>query len=103
MSNVTAGLAILELARGDLSIATFNRVHSALAMMSIALCGSEEQKQRFLPPMARLEKIGAFGLTEPYHGTDVVALETTARKDGDTYMLNGHKRWIGNANSPTTW
>src|SRR3954454_2879533 len=65
MSNVTAGLAIMELARGDLSISTFAGVHSALAMMSIALLGSEEQKQRFLPPMARLEKLGAFGLTEP--------------------------------------
>jgi len=97
MSNVTAGLVIMELARGDLSISTFAGVHSALAMMSIALLGSEEQKQRFLPPMARLEKIGAFGLTEPAHGTDVVQLETTARRDGDSYVLNGHKRWIGNA------
>jgi glutaryl-CoA dehydrogenase len=97
MSNVTAGLAIAELARGDLSIATFMGVQSALAMMSIALLGSEDQKQRFLPAMARLEKIGAFGLTEPYHGTDVVVLETTARRDGDAYVLNGYKRWIGNA------
>ncbi|MEU9370173.1 acyl-CoA dehydrogenase family protein [Streptomyces avermitilis] len=97
MSNVTAGLVILELARGDLSISTFAGVHSALAMMSIALLGDEEQKQRFLPPMARLEKIGAFGLTEPAHGTDVVKLEATARRDGDSYVLNGHKRWIGNA------
>lgn len=97
MSNVTAGLVILELARGDLSISTFCGVHSALAMMSIALLGSEEQKQRFLPPMARLEKIGAFGLTEPAHGTDVVKLEATARRDGDSYVLNGFKRWIGNA------
>ncbi|WP_127355731.1 acyl-CoA dehydrogenase family protein [Actinacidiphila soli] len=96
MSNVTAGMVILELARGDLSISTFTGVHSALAMTSIALLGSEEQKQRFLPPMARLEKIGAFGLTEPAHGTDVVKLETTARRDGDFYVLNGHKRWIGN-------
>jgi glutaryl-CoA dehydrogenase len=94
---VTAGLVILELARGDLSISTFSGVHSALAMMSIALLGSDEQKQRFLPPMARLEKIGAFGLTEPAHGTDVVVLETSARKDGEFYVLNGHKRWIGNA------
>lgn len=97
MSNVTAGMVILELARGDLSISTFAGVHSALAMMSISLLGSEEQKQRFLPSMARLEKIGAFGLTEPAHGTDVVKLETTARRDGDGYVLNGHKRWIGNA------
>ncbi len=97
MSNVTAGMVILELARGDLSISTFSGVHSALAMMSIALLGSEEQKQRFLPPMARLEKIGAFGLTEPAHGTDVVKLESTARRDGDSYVLNGYKKWIGNA------
>ncbi|MFD4653184.1 MULTISPECIES: acyl-CoA dehydrogenase family protein [unclassified Streptomyces] len=97
MSNVTAGVVIMELARGDLSMSTFMGVHSALAMMSIALLGSEEQKERFLPQMARLEKIGAFGLTEPAHGTDVVKLETTAHRDGDSYMLNGHKRWIGNA------
>ncbi|MFF7756153.1 MULTISPECIES: acyl-CoA dehydrogenase family protein [Streptomyces] len=97
MNNVTAGVVIMELARGDLSMSTFMGVHSALAMMSIALLGSEEQKQRFLPPMARLEKIGAFGLTEPAHGTDVVKLETTAHRDGDSYVLNGHKRWIGNA------
>ncbi|MFF8731648.1 acyl-CoA dehydrogenase family protein [Streptomyces sp. NPDC015171] len=97
MSNVTAGIVILELARGDLSMSTFMGVHSALAMTSIGVLGSEEQKQRFLPPMARMEKIGAFGLTEPAHGTDVVKLETTARRDGDSYVLNGHKRWIGNA------
>jgi glutaryl-CoA dehydrogenase len=97
MSNVAAGMVILELARGDLSMSTFSGVHSALAMTSIALLGSEEQKQRFLPPMARLEKIGAFGLTEPAHGTDVVKLESTARRDGDSYVLNGYKRWIGNA------
>ncbi|MFI9779225.1 acyl-CoA dehydrogenase family protein [Streptomyces sp. NPDC051956] len=97
MSNVTAGVVIMELARGDLSMSTFMGVHSALAMMSIALLGSEEQKERFLPQMARLEKIGAFGLTEPAHGTDVVKLESTAHRDGDSYVLNGHKRWIGNA------
>ncbi|MFJ8159098.1 acyl-CoA dehydrogenase family protein [Streptomyces sp. NPDC094468] len=97
MSNLTAGIVIMELARGDLSMSTFMGVHSALAMTSIALLGSEEQKQRFLPPMARMEKIGAFGLTEPAHGTDVVKLQTEARRDGDSYVLNGYKRWIGNA------
>jgi glutaryl-CoA dehydrogenase len=97
LDNLTTGLAVMELARGDLSLATFMGVQSALAMMSIALLGSEEQKQRFLPAMARLEKIGAFGLTEPYHGTDVDLLETSARRDGDVYVLNGYKRWIGNA------
>lgn len=95
--SITTGLAVMEFARGDLSVATFNGVHSVLGMNSIALCGSEEQKQRWLPAMARLEKIGAFALTEPYHGSDVVVLETTARRDGDSYVLNGHKRWIGNA------
>jgi glutaryl-CoA dehydrogenase len=97
LGSLTTGLAVMELARGDLSLATFMGVQSALAMMSIALLGSEEQKQRFLPAMARLEKIGAFGLTEPYHGTDVDLLETSARRDGDAYVLNGYKRWIGNA------
>jgi glutaryl-CoA dehydrogenase len=66
-------------------------------MSSLAMCGSEEQKQRWLPAMARLEKIGAFALTEPNHGSDSVALETRARRDGDSYVLDGAKRWIGNA------
>jgi glutaryl-CoA dehydrogenase len=66
-------------------------------MQSIYLLGSEEQKQRWLPPMARMEKIGAFALTEPEHGSDSVALETTARRDGSEWVLNGRKRWIGNA------
>src|SRR5579859_2784445 len=65
MSAVAAGLLALELARGDASVCTFFGVHSGLAMTSIALLGSEEQKQRWLPPMARLELIGAFALTEP--------------------------------------
>jgi glutaryl-CoA dehydrogenase len=97
MSDIASGLVMLELARGDASVATFFGVHSGLAMHSIALLGSEEQKQRWLPPMARLEKIGAFGLTEPNHGSDAVALETRARRDGHEYVLNGAKRWIGNA------
>ncbi|GCE29524.1 acyl-CoA dehydrogenase [Dictyobacter alpinus] len=97
MSTVAAGLIGLELARGDASICTFYGVHSGLAMSSIAMLGSEEQKQRWLPAMARMEKIGAFGLTEPNHGSDAVALETRAQRDGDSYMLNGSKRWIGNA------
>jgi glutaryl-CoA dehydrogenase len=58
--------------------------------------GSEEQKQRWLPPMARLEKISAFALTEPEHGSDSIGLETTARRDGDFYVIDGAKRWIGN-------
>lgn len=97
MSRLAAGLVAMEMARGDGSINTFLAVQSGLAMGSINLLGSEEQKQRWLPAMARLEKIGAFGLTEPDHGSDSVALETTARRDGDSYILNGKKRWIGNA------
>jgi glutaryl-CoA dehydrogenase len=87
----------LELARGDASICTFYGVHSGLAMSSIAMLGSEEQKQQWLPRMARMEKIGAFALTEPQHGSDAVLLETRAHRDGSSYVLNGAKRWIGNA------
>jgi glutaryl-CoA dehydrogenase len=97
LSRLAAGLVSAELARGDGSINTFFGVHSGLAMGSVAMLGSEEQKQRWLPAMARLEKIGAFGLTEPEHGSDSVALETTARRDGDAWVLDGRKRWIGNA------
>jgi glutaryl-CoA dehydrogenase len=97
MSAVGSGLLTYELSRIDGSIATFFGVHVGLAMQSIYLLGSEEQKQRWLPPMARLEKIGAFALTEPDHGSDSVALETTAERDGGGWVLNGRKRWIGNA------
>ena len=85
-------------ARVDPSIGTFYGVHSGLAMGSIYLCGSEEQKRRWLPPMARLEAIGAFGLTEPEVGSGAAGgLTTTARRDGDGWVLNGQKNWIGNA------
>jgi glutaryl-CoA dehydrogenase len=94
---VAAGLIALELARGDASVCTFFGVHSGLTMNSIALLGSEEQKQRWLPPMARMEKIGAFALTEPDHGSDAVALETRAVRVDNEYVINGVKRWIGNA------
>jgi glutaryl-CoA dehydrogenase len=97
MSALGSGLVALELARGDASICTFFGVHSGLAMSSIAMLGSEAQKQRWLPAMARMEKIGAFALTEPDHGSDAVALETRAHHDGDSWVLDGAKRWIGNA------
>ena len=97
MSAVGSGLVTYELSRIDGSIGTFLGVHVGLAMKSIYLLGSEEQKQRWLPPMARMEKIGAFALTEPDHGSDAVILETTARRDGSEWVLNGRKRWIGNA------
>ncbi|MGO3147475.1 MAG: acyl-CoA dehydrogenase family protein [Leucobacter sp.] len=90
------GIQALELARGDGSINTFFAVHSGLAMGTINTLASDEQKQRWLPRMARLEMIGAFALTEPEHGSDSVALETHATRVGDTYVLNGRKRWIGN-------
>ena len=96
MSPIATGLVHMELNRGDGSLGTFLGVQSGLAMRSIALLGSEEQKQRWLPPMASLEKLGAFALTEPLHGSDSVALETTAYRDGDTWVVNGQKRWIGN-------
>jgi alkylation response protein AidB-like acyl-CoA dehydrogenase len=92
------GLVAMELAKFDASIATFFGVHSGLAMGSIALVGSEEQKQKWLPPMARMEKIGCFGLTEPLVGSGTGGgLTTTAKREGDTWVLNGQKRWIGNA------
>jgi len=97
-STVLDGMMMMELARVDSSMATFRGVHSGLAMGSIYLCGSEEQKQRWLPPMARLEKIGSFGLTEPEVGSGTArGLTTTARRDGDSWVLNGQKKWIGNA------
>jgi glutaryl-CoA dehydrogenase len=99
-STMLAGFIAMEIARIDCSCATFFGVHSGLAMGSIYLCGSEEQKQKWLPPMARLEKIGSFGLTEPLVGSGASrGLLTTARRDGDAWVLNGQKKWIGNA----TW
>jgi glutaryl-CoA dehydrogenase len=96
--NLLDGMAAMEVARVDSSMATFLGVHSGLAMGSIYLCGSEEQKQRWLPPMARMEKIGAFGLTEPDVGSGAArGLTTTARRDGDEWILDGQKKWIGNA------
>ena len=97
-STVLDGLQAMEMARVDSSMATFFGVHSGLAMGSIYLCGSEEQKQQWLPAMTRWEKIGAFGLTEPGVGSGTAGgLTTTARRDGDTWILNGQKKWIGNA------
>ena len=96
MTPLARGLVNMELHRGDGSLGTFLGVQSGLAMKSIALLGSEEQKQRWLPAMAQLAAIGAFALTEPTHGSDSVALETTARRDGDSWVLDGAKRWIGN-------
>ena len=92
------GMIALEIARVDASLATFFGVHTGLAMGSIMLCGSDAQREEFIPKMAAGELIGCFALTEPDHGSDVArGLETTARRDGDQWVLNGAKRWIGNA------
>ena len=92
------GVLAMQIARTDPSMSTFMGVHGGLAMGSIYLCGSEEQKQRWLPEMARMEKIGAFALTEPDAGSDIAGgLSTTARRDGDEWVLDGQKKWIGNA------
>jgi glutaryl-CoA dehydrogenase len=96
MSTVAAGLIQMELSRGDGSLGTLLGVQAGLAMRSIAAFGSEEQKQRWLPRMARMEALGAFALTEPEHSSDSVALETTAERQGDEYVIDGAKRWIGN-------
>ncbi|WP_024519654.1 acyl-CoA dehydrogenase family protein [Bradyrhizobium sp. Tv2a-2] len=97
-NQLLVGLVAMEMARVDASIATFFGVHSGLAMGSIAIAGTEEQKQKWLPPMARMEKIGCFGLTEPLVGSGAGGgLTTTAKREGDTWVLNGQKRWIGNA------
>lgn len=92
------GIIAMEIARVDASVATFFGVQSGLAMGSIYLCGSEEQKQEWLPKMQKLECIGAFGLTEPEVGSGAAGgLTTTCEKTEDGWVLNGQKKWIGNA------
>ncbi|WP_288833263.1 acyl-CoA dehydrogenase family protein [uncultured Corynebacterium sp.] len=85
----------MEFARCDASTATAVIVQAGLAMQSINLCGSEEQKKEFLGPMSRMEIRGAFALTEPDHGSDSIGLETTATREGDEWVINGEKKWIG--------
>jgi glutaryl-CoA dehydrogenase len=97
MTAVGQGLVSYELGRLDGSIGTFLGVHVGLAMKSIYLLGTPEQRERWLPAMARLDTIGAFALTEPEHGSDAVALEATARRDGESWVISGRKRWPGNA------
>lgn len=97
-SAVYRGWAALELGRVDASVATFIGVQSGLAMNSIAVAGSDEQQREWLPRMATGEIVGAFGLTEPYSGSDSAkGLRTTARREGNAWVLDGEKRWIGNA------
>lgn len=97
-SRLLSGFLALEICHTDPSTNTFYGVHSGLAMGSIHRCGSDEQKQRWMPAMARMDQIGAFALTEPHGGSDVAGgLETTARCEGDEWVLTGQKKWIGNA------
>lgn len=97
-SSLMDGIIASEFGRIDPSIATFLGVQSGLAMGSIYLCGSDAQKQEWLPAMQKLEKIGAFGLTEPLVGSGTAGgLTTTCRREGDHWVLNGQKKWIGNS------
>ncbi|MCS0637737.1 acyl-CoA dehydrogenase family protein [Streptomyces sp. LP05-1] len=95
---LVAGLTSMELSRVDPSFATFYGVHSGLGIATVMQCGSEEQKERWIPAMLRWEKLAAFALTEPDVGSGASrGLTTTARREGDTWILDGRKKWIGNA------
>lgn len=98
LSEVGYGLAMQELERGDSGIRSFASVQGSLVMYPIHAFGSEAQKERWLPKMAKGEIIGCFGLTEPDHGSNPSGMRTTAIDDGDSWVLNGTKRWITNGN-----
>ena len=92
------GWVAIELGRVDASVSTYIGVHNGLAMGAVSACGSAEQRAEWLPRMAAGDVVGAFGLTEPLSGSDSAqGLRTTARRDGDNWIINGEKRWIGNA------
>jgi glutaryl-CoA dehydrogenase len=97
MNSVSYGLICQELERGDSGLRSFVSVQSSLVMFPIHVYGSEEQRQRWLPAMARGEAIGCFGLTEPQGGSDPSNMKTHAKRDGDDWILNGSKMWITNA------
>ena len=97
LNSVSYGLICQELERGDSGLRSFVSVQSSLVMFPIHAYGSEEQKQRWLPAMARGEAIGCFGLTEPHGGSDPSNMKTHAKRDGDDWILNGSKMWITNA------
>ncbi len=95
---VTEGIVTMEMARVDVSTATFFGVHAGLALWSVILGGSEEQKREWLPLMMHFDTVGAFGLTEPEVGSGAAGgLRTTCRREGEEWVLNGSKKWIGNA------
>ena len=94
MSNVEYGLVMQEMERGDSGVRSFVSVQSALCMYPIWQFGSEEHKQKYLPPMQKGELLGCFGLTEPDFGSNPGGMRTRAKKDGNEYVLNGEKMWI---------
>src|SRR6186713_3432080 len=94
---VSEALACEEIERGEAAFRTLISVHVGLNSLSLLRYGTEEQKQRWLVPQAKGEKLACFGLTEPAAGSDVAAMQATARKDGDRYILNGQKNWISYA------
>jgi glutaryl-CoA dehydrogenase len=98
-SPLAAGLVNMEVSRGDGSLGTVIAVQGGLALRTLALFGSPEQQARWLQPVARGELLASFALTEPDHGSDSVSLETVARRDGDVWVLDGAKKWIGNGAS----
>jgi glutaryl-CoA dehydrogenase len=97
LNSVSYGLICQELERGDSGLRSFVSVQSSLVMFPIFTYGSDEQKQRWLPAMARGEAIGCFGLTEPHGGSDPGNMKTHAKRDGSDWVLNGSKMWITNA------
>lgn len=96
-SIMQAAMTVVEMARVDGSMSTFLMVHNSLCMLTIGLLGSEQQKAELLPSLAALRTVGAWGLTEPSNGSDASALQTTAQRSKGGWLLNGRKRWIGNA------
>ncbi|MDH4048870.1 MAG: acyl-CoA dehydrogenase family protein [Gammaproteobacteria bacterium] len=106
LNSICYGLICQELERGDSGLRSFVSVQSSLVMYPIHAYGSEEQKQRWLPAMARGEAIGCFGLTEPQGGSDPGNMKTHAKKDGSDWILNGSKMWITNgtiADAAVVW
>jgi len=97
LNSVSYGLICQELERGDSGLRSFVSVQSSLVMFPIHAYGSEEQRQRWLPAMAKAEAIGCFGLTEPHGGSDPGNMKTHAKRDGDDWIINGAKMWITNA------
>ncbi|HEU5064648.1 MAG TPA: acyl-CoA dehydrogenase family protein, partial [Gaiellaceae bacterium] len=94
---VAEALACEEIERGEAAFRTLISVHVGLNSLSLLRYGTEEQKERWLAPQARGEKLACFGLTEPAAGSDVAAMKSTARREGDVYVLNGSKNWISYA------